>query len=342
MMGHAEETVMERRFAMTLCPGERVDATFALTAKEMRVTRTGEAYLVLEFADRSGRIPGIMFRPGRDAEAVPTGVVVRVRGVVTEYRGVARVSVESVRAAEEYEPRDIIPAGMREERELVAELRGLVRAVSDRSLGALLREVFGDAAFMTSFKECPASRSAHHAYLGGLLEHTVGVAAVCRQLASLRRQLDADLLLTGALIHDMGMVDGLVYETGIDHTDEGRLVGHAVLGERRLRSAVGRLGNRVSRERWMMLAHMILTHHAEPGSPGTGHPATLEALALHHADTLDRETAGFIAVSTRASIVGESWTDGANPFGRRLRAPGADLAPGRAAEPEAPGYPRSA
>ncbi|MDZ4166136.1 MAG: HD domain-containing protein [Coriobacteriia bacterium] len=333
---------MERRYALTLHPGERVAATFALMSKEIRAARTGEAYLSLELADRSGRIPGIMFRPTREAEAVPVGLVVQVRGVVTAFRGVVRVTVESLRAAEEYDPRDIVPTGVRDTSELLTELRGLVRIVADASLGALLREVFGDVVLMTRFKESPACPGGHHAYLGGLLEHTVGVASVCRQIAALHPQIDADLLLTGALLHDIGAVDAVAYATGIDHTDEGRLLGHAVLGERRVHGAIGRLVGGFPAEQALHLAHMVLTHHGQAATPFTGSPATLESLTLHHADTLDSETAGFIDVATRASMVGETWTDGENAFGRRLRTPGVGYAFVQTAPSEVPGLARSA
>lgn len=314
---------MERRYAAALRPGDRVDATFALRAKEMRAARTGEAYLVFELADRSGRMPGIMFRPTREAQDVPSGVVVSVQGTVTEYRGVTRVSVESLRPARHYDARDIMPTGTADQRELLGRLRALVRGVADPGLGAVLRAAFGDVAFMSRFKECPASASGHHAYLGGLLEHTVEVAGLCTRLAATRPQIDRDLLVAGALLHDIGVVDAVRFETGVDSTDAGRLLGHSHLSASMVRAAVAAAGDRIPAGRGLALEHVVACHHLDSAA-GQAPPAlTLEALCLVHADRFDIETAGFIEATARAGVVGETWTDSANPFGRMLHVPSA-------------------
>lgn len=325
---------MERRYAAALRSGDRVDATFALRMKEMRAARTGEAYLVLELADRSGRIPGIMFRPTRDAQDVPSGVVVSVQGTVTEYRGLTRVSVESLRPATHYDARDIMPTGTADQRELMGRLRALVRGVAAPGLGAVLRAAFGDVAFMSRFKECPASADTHHAYLGGLLEHTVEVAALCTRLAATRPEIDRDLLVTSALLHDVGVVEAVRFETGIDSTDAGRLLGHAHLSASRVRAAVAAVGERIPVEQGLALEHVVACHHADADADadaGAGQaraPRTLEALCLAHADRFDIETARFIETAACAGLVGEAWTDSANPFGRALRVPSAAPAVG--------------
>lgn len=333
---------MKRQQTVGLMTGERVDSIFAIRAKEVRAARTGEAYLTFEFTDRSGRIGGIMFKPDRDAEALPIGTVVRVRGTVTSYRGISRISVETVRPAESYDARDVLPTGPRDEAEMLAELRSVVRAVKDRGLAAVLRAVFGDAAFMESFKLTPASQSHHHAYLGGLLEHTVAVARLCRGLAGLYPHLDIDLLLTGALLHDIGKVDELTFETGIEYTDQGRMLGHVVLGERRVRVAVERVGELVPLELAARLSHVLLAHHGELEWGSPKRPCTLEALVLHHADNLDAKAAGFIEATASAGFVEESWTDAGNLFRRPLYAPRAADDDRWAPVHEDDGYARSA
>lgn len=312
---------MERRFVESLAAGERVEAVFALRAKEMRAARTGEAYLTLELADRSGRIGAVMFRPPREACDVPAGSVVRVRGTVTSFRGMLRISADELRVATEYDPAEILPAGTRDPEELLAELRAIVGAVRSAPLRALLRAVFGDKAFMERFKGCPASQCYHHAYLGGLLEHTVSVATLCRGLADLYPHVDADLLIAAALLHDIGKVDELEYRTSIEYTDEGRLLGHLLLGERRVHAAVERLGQRMPAELGMRLSHVLLSHHGELEWGSPKRPCTLEALVLHHADNLDAKTSGFIAAAASATLVEEAWTDSANLFRRPLWAP---------------------
>jgi 3'-5' exoribonuclease len=318
---------MKRQYIAGLAVGEQVDTIVAMRAKEMRASRTGEAYLTFEFADRTGRMGGIMFKPDRDAEAVPLGTVVRVYGTVTSYRGILRVSVERLRPTPVHDLRDILPAGPRDEAEMLAELRTAVRSVKDRRLSAVLRAVFGDGAFMERFKLSPASQSRHHAYLGGLLEHTVAVARLCRGLSGLYPHLDVDLLVAGALLHDIGKVDELTFETGIEYTDEGRMLGHVILGERRVREAVDRLGDAVPGDVATRLSHVLLAHHGELEWGSPKRPSTLEALILHHADNLDAKAVGFIEATASAGMVEEAWTDAGNLFRRPLYAP-------RAAEDE--------
>lgn len=312
---------MERQYAISLKPGDRVDAVFAVRAKEMRAARTGEAYLTFDLADRTGQVGGIMFRPGREAIALPIGSVARVRGTVTSYRGAQRISIEGMRPARQYDPAELLPAGTRPTDELVGELRELVASVKDRALGAVLRNIFGDAAFMERFKVCPASQMYHHAYLGGLLEHTVSVASLCRSLANLYPHADSDLLVTGALLHDIGKVEELEFTTSIEYTDDGRMLGHVLLGERRVHAAVNALGPLVSRGLASRLSHILLAHHGELEWGSPKRPCVLEALILHHADNLDAKTAGFIAASAPASLAEEAWTDSGNLFRRPLWAP---------------------
>ncbi|MEL7668032.1 MAG: HD domain-containing protein [Actinomycetota bacterium] len=303
--------MMGRQYAGAMSAGESVDATFTLRAKEMRSSRAGEAYLSLEFGDRSGRIGGIMFRPGREAESVPTGTVVHVRGTVTEYRGILRVSVDSLKPALRYELRELLPASPRDTGEMMAELREHTRAIKDRDLSAVVKAVFGQREFMARFRSCPASRSDHHAYVGGLLEHTVAVAGICRTMSDLYPQIDADLLLAGALLHDIGVVDALEFSTSIELTEQGRLLGAAILGERRLSSV--NIGSADSHCGVLdHLLHMMLSHDGGIGAEGGLRPCTLEASVLSHAHDLDARAASFIASARGAGMVGESWTgDGA-------------------------------
>lgn len=312
---------MERGYIETFAAGDRVNAAFALRTKEMRAARTGEAYLTLELADRTGRIGGVMFRPDREAAAVPAGSIVSVSGMVTSYRGVLRVSVERLRPCAEYDPADVVPSGTRDAEELLAELRKLVVSVKAPPLKAILRAIFGESSFMARFKLCPASQGYHHAYLGGLMEHTVAVASLCRSLADAYPHADADLLVAAALLHDIGKVDELEYATHIGYTDEGRMIGHLLLGERRVHAVVQRLGDAVPAELATRLSHIMLSHHGELEWGSPKRPCTLEALILHHADNLDAKTAGFIAAAASANLVEETWTDAANLFRRPLWAP---------------------
>lgn len=325
---------MKGQFVNELAEGMKVDAPFALRVKEMRAARTGDAYLSLELADRTGQLSAVCFRPSTEASSIPVGSVVRVRGTVTTFRGVKRISIDSMAVARTWDAGDMLASGPRSADELLCELRSLVASVSDPELRRVLKTVFGDKEYLERFCRCPGSQSHHHAYLGGLLEHTVAVASLCRSLSEQYTQVDADLLVAAALLHDVGKCDELAYDTAIEYTDSGRLLGHVVLGLTRVREAVSRIRVRTSGERFSRLEHAILSHHGELEWGSPKRPSTLEALLLHHADNLDAKAAGFSALLAGATRADESWTDASNLFRRPLYAPrpAEDDRPARAEE----------
>jgi 3'-5' exoribonuclease len=245
---------------------------------------------------------------------------------------VLRIAADAMRAVRQHAPAELVPAGTRDQEELLDEMRLLVKSVREPALASIVRRVFADPAFLKRFTQCPASQSYHHAHIGGLMEHTVAVATLCRALCDLYPHADADLLLAGALLHDIGKIDELHYTSGIDYTDDGRMIGHVVLGERRVRAAIESLGDAVPGDVATRLSHVLLAHHGELEWGSPKRPCTLEALMLHHADNLDAKTAGFIAAAASAARVDEPWTDAGNLFRRPLWAP-------RAAEDDRPGRP---
>lgn len=312
---------MKSQYVAELAEGSRVDAPFVLRAKEMRATRAGEAFLALELADRTGQVPGVWFRPHLSVAAVPVSAVVHVTGTVTRFRQVKRISVESLQLEERWDAEDFMVRGERDEAEVLEGLRSLVGSVSDPELAKLLRRIFGDKAFFARFKACAGAQSYHHAYLGGLLEHTVAVASLCTHLADEYAGADRDLLVTAALLHDVGKVDELRCETSIEFTDEGRLIGHLTLGVRRIMDAARRAGIDSASDTLIRLEHAVLSHHGELEWGSPKRPSTLEALLLHHADNLDAKASGFSALLSRASRAEEVWTDASNLFRRPLYAP---------------------
>ncbi len=310
---------MVARYVNELAEGTHVDSSFVLKAKELRSARNGERYLAVELADRTGVIPGVAFRPSRVALDAPAGTVVRVRGTVTTFRGLRRITIDGLTPAETWSGEDFIAQGARSRDELVAEFTAVVRSVKHRELRSLLRSVFGDKEVLDRFSVCPGAQSYHHAYLGGLIEHTVSVATLCASSAERYAGVDTDLLITAALLHDIGKIDELAFDTTITYTDEGRLIGHVVLGVQR----VARAGERVGMGTALLsrLEHAILSHHGELEWGSPKRPSTIEALLLHHADNLDAKASGFAEILAGASHAEESWTDSSNLFRRPLHAP---------------------
>lgn len=323
---------MKDQYANELAEGTRVNAPFALRAKEMRAARTGDAYLSLELADRTGQIAAVLFRPSPEATAIPVGSVVLVRGTVTSFRGIKRVSLDAIRPATTWDAEDLLAAATRSRDELVAEFRDMVVGVKDPEMRAVLSAVFGDKILYERFCSSPASQSYHHAYIGGLLEHSVSVAKLCRGLAEQYPEVDGDLLVSAALVHDVGKCDELSFDTAVEYTDTGRLLGHVVLGVMRVKDAIARRRVKISADRLARLEHAVLSHHGELEWGAPKRPSTFEALLLHHADNLDAKAAGFSAALSGASRAEEVWTDSSNLFRRPLYAP-------RAAEDDRPHRP---
>lgn len=320
---------MQARYINELVEGARLDADVMLRAKELRVARNGDPYLRVEFADRSGAIPGVMFRPAPESVEVPNGTVVRVSGTVTTYRGTRRLSIDRMVPAVRWDAHDLISPSPRPVAELESDFRGLCASVKSASMRGLLRGVFGDKQFFERFRECPASACGHHAHLSGLMEHTIAVAAACDVLAPRYPEADRDLLVSAALLHDIGKVDELEFGSGISLTDEGRLLGHVVLGVERIRAAARPA--RVDAGAALRVEHAVLTHHAATRIDIERQASTLEAMLLRHLDSLDATAAEFSHAVAGATRVEESWTVSHNGFGRPLLAVQASY-PGDVAE----------
>jgi 3'-5' exoribonuclease len=278
----------------TLRPGQDVSGVFACTRKDRMTTRTGAPYLALEFRDRTGAIPARAFR---DADALAgrfeRGELVRVNGRVERFRdelvlevaSVARVPEDSGAAA----PDRFLPAAYRDLDELDGFLEHLAREVYDHRFRALLDALLGDDALRAQWRRAPCTRAGHHAYLGGLLEHTVAVATLAHELRQLHPGLNSDLLLTAAIVHDIGLTRVFTYRAEFGLTEEGRLLGHIAIGQRILSELAERLG--LDDERRLALLHCVLCHHGAEVAPGRRF-GSAEALALYRTNALDAGVKG--------------------------------------------------
>jgi 3'-5' exoribonuclease len=281
-----------------LRPGQPVDGVFACTRKDRHFTRSGSPYLALELRDRSGTIAARAFQ---DADALAgrfeRGDVVRVSGRVERFRDqpvlevvdIARVSTEpgASGASEGADPAEFLPVAYRDLDELDGFLEHLAREVFDRGYRSLLEDLLADSELRAAWRRAPCTRGGHHAYLGGLLEHTVAVATLALEVCQLHVRLNQDLLLTAAIVHDLGRTREFVYGAEIGFSDEGRLLGHLVIGERMISERAGILDDR----RRLELLHCVLCHHGAGGAPG-GRFASIEALTLYRLNALDASVKG--------------------------------------------------
>jgi 3'-5' exoribonuclease len=254
-----------------------VEGVYAVAKKERRRTRTGSDYLALELVDPSGRIEArvwsdVELLDGRFGE----GDAVRVLGRVDKYRDRLQVAVRSLEPAEE-DVAALTPGLRRDVDELDGFLEFLGAEVSHPGLKELVARFLSDETFRRRLRELPASPDVHHDYAGGLLEHTVAVATICRDAAQVHPRLRADLLLAAALLHDAGRTDELGSAPNFRPTDEGRLLGHVQLGIRLIESRAQALDATVLAE----VLHAVAVHHDARAA------RTAEAAVLYHANQLD-------------------------------------------------------
>ena len=272
-----------------LRPGQDVFGVFACTRKDRLKTRTGSPYLALELRDRTGTLPARAFQ-NADALAgrFERGDVVRVRGRVERFRDELVLELVDIARADDVDPGRFLPTAYRDLDELDGFLEHLVGEVYDRGYAQLLGGLLGDPSLRAQWRRAPCSRAGHHAYLGGLLEHTVAVATLAHETCQLHPGLNSDLLLTAALVHDIGRVREFTYGAEIGLTDEGRLLGHLVIGERLLSE---RFPDVLDEGRALGLLHCVLSHHGAAAAPG-GRFASPEALALYRLNALDAGVKG--------------------------------------------------
>lgn len=275
---------------------EEVDGVFACVQKERQISRAGAPYLTLTLSDATGTIRARAFR---DADVLAgrfeRGDLVRVRGRAQRFREELQISVEEIARAEgeQADPARFLPTAYRDRDELEGFLEHLAREVFDPQLKLLLGGLLGDRELRAELRRAPCSvpgqrTGAHHAYLGGLLEHTVAVATLAYELCTLHQRLDRDLLLCAAIVHDIGKTREFSYGAEIARSAEGRMLGHVELG---LRIIARHAPRTLEPERRLALEHCVLLHHGAETAGGARFVSP-EALALFRINALDAQVKG--------------------------------------------------
>ena len=304
-----------------LIDGQLVASLFLVREKEVRISaRSGKSWLELSLGDCTGSISAKMWDNFEEiATTFDRDDVVRIRGRVKLYNGSKELTLEQIipAAGHEYELVDFLPHTKCDVEKLYADLRTAVAEVKNPWLQKLLASVVDDPEIAPRLKRAPAAMTMHHAYLGGLLEHVASLVGLARAMSAHYPELDADLLLAGVILHDIGKIDELRYSRGIDYSDAGRLLGHITLGVGLVRDKMKAIAG-FPPPLAVLVIHLILSHHGshEFGSPAL--PRIPEAVALHFIDDLDSKMAGMRKTLDQqaAGAPADLWTD-RNPSLRR-------------------------
>ncbi len=302
---------MAEIFIEQLKPGQEVNSIFVLKAKKLLPLRSGTGhYLAVVLGDKTGQMEGRIWESVDEIyHSCRVGVIVRVQGQVSEYNGMVQIQISSMSVCQEGEtdPGRFIPSSTLDMDAARVKLVSIIESLHNTHLKGLLSLILSDGDFQNVLFTSPAAKRNHHATIGGLLEHSLGIASAAEQIALVYPRIDRDLLVAGALLHDIGKVKEYSFGADIDFSDEGRLLGHIVLGVRLLDKYISSLPD-FPEELRLKLLHMIVSHHGQYEWQSPKRPKFLEAAVLHHLDMIDAAVDMFSsAVESRADQE-DHWT----------------------------------
>ncbi len=295
------------------------NSPFICASKIVREDKNGNKFLLLRLMNAAGTIGAVMWRVDESlAESFDQGQIVRATGTVkkSNYRDQLEIDLKNiipVTDETEIDPATLQPASPRDPAEMEAEFATIRASITNTYFAVLLDEIFTEEIYR-AYCQAPAAKGFHHNYIHGLLEHSVSVSRVADAIAGQYADVNRDLLVTGALLHDIGKIVEFDYATSIDYSDQGRLLGHIVLGERIVADAIARL-EAFPRELALHLLHLILSHHGEKEYGSPIRPKTPEAFILNHADDIDAKANVF---ERKRADSDEAWSEFNRPLDRFL------------------------
>ncbi|NOY14076.1 MAG: HD domain-containing protein [Deltaproteobacteria bacterium] len=273
---------------------DQLESVFLVRDKITAMAKNGKPYMTLKLMDRTGEVEArIWDRVDQLSSYFEKNDFVQVQAKASVYLGKMQLIVQDLRRVEEatVSLADFLPVSARDPQQMRRELDELLASLTDPHIIALLRAFFDDQQFYARYSQAPAAKGMHHVYLGGLLEHSLAVAALASDMAGRYPQINRDLLIAGALLHDIGKVEELSYQRSFDYTDQGKLLGHIIIGVQMIEDRVREIAD-FPQQLAVLLKHLLLSHHGqyEYGSPKR--PKFLEAVVLSFVDDLDSKING--------------------------------------------------
>lgn len=312
---------MKRLFIEDISPGDEVVDFFLVRSKNLSTTRAGKPYLDLELQDRTGLVSAKVWDRAEDFDPLfKRGDLIKIKATAESYREQTQLKVAQIRVPtdkETLDQGDFLPATKKNVDDMWDELEEIIEGVEHPFLSQLLVEFFGDEQFLEMFRRSVAARNIHHAYLGGLLEHTLQVVKLAVTCTEMYPELDRDLLVTTAILHDIGKVRELETVAEIIYSTEGYLIGHISLGMQMLEDKIRTIEG-FPHELGLRCKHILISHHGELewGSPVV--PKMAEAIVLHYLDNLDAKTKQVFQAIEKDKNVGEAFTEYNRVMGRNF------------------------
>ncbi len=301
---------MDKKFVSDIKDRDQVDSVFLVKEKITAMAKNGKPYLTLRLMDKSGEVEAKVWDNVDQVGALfEKDDFLAVRSKASVYLGKLQLIISELKrvAEEDVTLSDFLPETERSIQGMEEELADMVASLTDPHLQRLLRSFFEDPELMRLYRVAPAAKGMHHVYLGGLMEHSLAVARLVEQIVPLYGGLNRDLLVAGALLHDVGKVREMTYMRSFDYTDEGKLLGHITIGVEMLQEKIAAIPG-FPPELSMLLKHMLLSHHGqyEYGSPKR--PKTIEATILNYLDDLDSKINGIRTHIRKEQVSGSRWT----------------------------------
>ncbi|MCA9311993.1 MAG: HD domain-containing protein [Phycisphaerales bacterium] len=321
-----------RKYIRDFEPSQRFEGTFCIANAQLGRTRADKPYLRCLLSDATGELPARMWNADESLlQRISVNGFVRAEGETQPFQGELQLIIHSISSIEPTpaELRDLLPTSSREPAEMFTELLALLETLEHPAMKALVREYLEDEMLMDLFRTAPAAKMMHHAYLGGLLEHTLALLNLADRVCPLYPRINRDVVMVGLFLHDLGKTRELSFSGAFDYTERGLLVGHIVEGAIMLhdkaQAAMRSSGVRFPRHAITVLQHIILSHHTEPEYGAAKIPATPEALLVAMLDNLDAKTTMALAAArperTAAYDLGGHFTEKQWALGTRLFRP---------------------
>lgn len=268
--------------------GDPVDLFLVVRKSELRNTKNNKQFLTMELGDKTGAISANIWEGFESFyNNISVGSVIKIEGTIDEYQGVPQIKVSNFRLpkdSEKVSPSDFLPESKRDSKEMKKEFYDRIENIGNKKLKTLVSNIFNEKNF-EKFSKAPAGKAWHHAYVHGLLEHTLEIIKICDLMCDIHSEINRDLLICGAMLHDFGKVQELSYESAFDYTDKGKLIGHIVISAILINEESKKIPD-FPEDLKNLLIHIILSHQGKLENASPVVPKTLEAITLYHADEL--------------------------------------------------------